>query len=64
MRHGSAANHHSTRGAVHLMNREVRAPKDKFPPVPQASWQRNHDMARIRTRRPRLFNGRAPSASP
>jgi len=26
MRRDPAASHHSTRGAVHLMNREIRAP--------------------------------------
>ena len=64
MRHGSAASHHLTRGAVQLMNREIRAPTGEILPVPQASWRRNHDTAQIRTRRPRLSDGHAPSASP
>jgi len=62
MRHGSAASHRLTRGTDHLMSQEVRAPKGDVSPVPQANWQRNHDMARIRTRRPRLFDGGAPLA--
>ena len=46
------------------MNREVRAPKGDIPSVPQANWQCNHDMARIRPRWSRLFDGCAPSAPP
>jgi len=64
MRHGSTASHRLTRGTDHLMSREVRAPKGDVSPVPQANWQRNHDMAQIRTQRPRLFVGCAPSAPP
>jgi len=64
MRRDPAASQQSTRGAVHLMNQEVRAPKGEVSPVPQASWRRNHDMAQIRAQRTRLFDGHAPSASP
>ena len=56
--------HRLTRGTDHLMNREVRASKGDVPSVPQDNWQCTHDMARIHTRRPRLFDGRAPSAPP
>jgi len=45
MRRDPVASYLSTRGAVHLMNRAVRAPNREIPPVPQASWRRNHDMA-------------------
>ena len=41
MCHGSATSHLLTRGAVQLMNREIRAPKGEILPVPQASWRRN-----------------------
>jgi len=45
MRRNPAASQKLTRGAVHLMNREIRAPKRKISPFPQASWRRNHDIA-------------------
>jgi len=64
MRHGSAASHHLTRGAIQLMNQEIRAPKGEILPVPQASWRRNHNTAQIRTQGTHLFDGHAPSASP
>jgi len=48
MRRDPAASQKLTRGAVHLMNREIRAPKGEISPFPQASWRRNHDMAQMR----------------
>jgi len=48
MRRDPATSQKLTRGAVHLMNREIRAPKGEISPFPQASWRRNHDMAQVR----------------
>ena len=61
MRRNPAANQKPTRGAVHLMNREIRAPKGEISPFPQASWRRHHDSVKFA---PRKRTGHAPSASP
>jgi len=61
MRRNPAANQKPTRGAVHLMNRKIRAPKGEISPFPQASWRRHHDSVKFA---PRKRTGHAPSASP
>jgi len=51
MRRNPSANQKPTRGAVHLMNREIRAPKGEISPFPQASWRRHHDSEKVRAQK-------------
>jgi len=71
MRRDPATSQKLTRGAVHLMNREIRTPKGEISPFPQASWRRNHNRPaggviitwhRRAPQSTRLFGGHAPSA--